>query len=406
MKICLITYGCKVNQAESQKWERILNTYGYEITDEKDKADLWIINTCVVTHKAEIQSRQIINKAKKLGIKTFVTGCYVNLTENLDGGNIKFIPNCNKDLIINNFSQINESKNLKISRNRAIIKIQDGCNHYCSYCIVPYLRGKPKSVPPEEILQEIKVYESMGIKEIVLSGINLGLYGVDFSDKKIRLNQLLKQILEKTSIHRIRLSSIEINYIENDFLDIIDNQRICKHLHIPLQHGSNRILNLMNRPYNINQYVRKFEEIIKKFPNISIGTDVIVGFPSENEHDFRETLKIIEDLSFSYLHVFPYSRRPFTKASKIGEQVNEKIKKERINILNELSNRKRSEYLKKFLGKIVEVIVESRKNNLNSGTSDNYIKCFFEDSKLQKGDLAKIIINKIDKTQAFGKLVN
>ncbi|MDI6714459.1 MAG: tRNA (N(6)-L-threonylcarbamoyladenosine(37)-C(2))-methylthiotransferase MtaB [Thermodesulfovibrio sp.] len=406
MKICLITYGCKVNQAESQKWERILNAYGYEITDEKDKADFWIINTCAVTHKAEIQSRQIINKAKKLGIKTFVTGCYVNLTENLDGGNIKFIPNCNKDLIINNFSRINESKNLKISRHRAIIKIQDGCNNYCSYCIVPYLRGKPKSIPPEEILEEINLYESMGIKEIILSGINLGLYGIDFSEKRINLKQLLKQILKKTSIYRIRLSSIEINHIDEEFLDIIDNKRICKHLHIPLQHGSDRILKLMNRPYNTELYLRKFEEIIKRFPNISIGTDVIIGFPSEKDYDFIETLKIIEDLSFSYLHVFPYSRRPFTKASKMSEQVHEQIKKERVSILNELASRKRNKYLKNFIGKIVEVIVESRKNNLFSGTSDNYIKCFFEDSKLQKGDLAKIIINNIDKNQAFGKLVN
>ncbi|MDI1472504.1 tRNA (N(6)-L-threonylcarbamoyladenosine(37)-C(2))-methylthiotransferase MtaB [Thermodesulfovibrio sp. 1176] len=406
MKICLITYGCKVNQAESQKWERILNAYGYEITDEKDKADFWIINTCAVTHKAEIQSRQIINKAKKLGIKTFVTGCYVNLTENLDGGNIKFIPNCNKDLIINNFSRINESKNLKISRHRAIIKIQDGCNNYCSYCIVPYLRGKPKSIPPEEILEEINLYESMGIKEIILSGINLGLYGIDFSEKRINLKQLLKQILKKTSIYRIRLSSIEINHIDEEFLDIIDNKRICKHLHIPLQHGSDRILKLMNRPYNTELYLRKFEEIIKRFPNISIGTDVIIGFPSEKDYDFIETLKIIEDLSFSYLHVFPYSRRPFTKASKMSEQVHEQIKKERVSILNELASRKRNKYLKNFIGKIVEVIVESRKNNLFSGTSDNYIKCFFKDSKLQKGDLAKIIINNIDKNQAFGKLVN
>ncbi|ODA43565.1 tRNA-t(6)A37 methylthiotransferase [Thermodesulfovibrio sp. N1] len=162
----------------------------------------------------------------------------------------------------------------------------------------------------------------------------------------------------------------------------------------------------MNRPYNTELYLRKFEEIIKRFPNISIGTDVIIGFPSEKDYDFIETLKIIEDLSFSYLHVFPYSRRPFTKASKMSEQVHEQIKKERVSILNELASRKRNKYLKNFIGKIVEVIVESRKNNLFSGTSDNYIKCFFKDSKLQKGDLAKIIINNIDKNQAFGKLVN
>jgi len=406
MKICLITYGCKVNQAESQKWERILHSYGYEIIDEKEKADFWIINTCAVTHKAEIQSRQIINKAKKLGIKTFVTGCYVNLTENLDKPNIKFIPNCNKDIIINNFKKINESKNLKISRHRAIVKIQDGCNNYCSYCIVPYLRGKPKSIPPEKILEEINLYESMGIKEIVLSGINLGLYGIDFPQNKINLNQLLKQIIEKTSMHRIRLSSIEINHINEEFLDIINNKRICKHLHIPLQHGSNRILKLMNRPYNTKLYLKKFEEIIKRFPEISIGTDIIIGFPSEKEYDFIETIKVIEDLSFSYLHVFPYSKRPFTEAAKMSEQVPDKIKKERVDILNELSIRKRSDYLKRFIGKIVEVVVENKRNNLNSGTSDNYIKCFFEDSKLHKGDLARIIINNIDKNHAFGKLDN
>jgi MiaB-like tRNA modifying enzyme len=405
MKICFITYGCKVNQAEAQKWEKYLKKVGYEVTNVQEEADCWIINTCAVTHKAEIQSRQIINKAKKLGIKAIVTGCYVELNKNLNEDSIKFIPNFEKDNLIKYFKSLTKSNNLNLSRHRAIIKIQDGCNNFCSYCIVPYLRGKPRSVTVNEIINEIKDYESMGIKEVILSGINLGLYGIDFG-KKFSLNDLILKILTDTSIPKIRLSSIEINHIDDELLKILKNSRVCKHLHIPLQHGSDRILSLMNRRYTSGQYLETIKKIYKMFPDISIGTDVIVGFPSESEDDFNKTIKLIEKIKFSYLHVFTYSKRPLTNSSEFPEHISQEIKKKRSEYLIEISKRKKTEYIRKFVNKKIEVIIEREKNGLFSGTSDNYIKCLFKGKNLETGNIVNIKVTGIENEQALGKVIN
>lgn len=405
MKVSFFTYGCKVNQAESQKWEKFLKLRGYTVTTNPEEADFWIINTCAVTHKAEVQSRQIIEKAKKSGKKVYVTGCFVELCKPKETENLKVFLNFEKDSIINNFDSFNKNNTLNISRHRAIVKIQDGCNHFCSYCIVPYLRGKPRSYKLEDIIEEINDYLSMGIKEIILSGINIGLYGIDLEDN-VNLNTLLKQLLKQTTGFRIRLSSIEVNHIDEEFLEIISDSRICKHLHIPLQHGSDRILNLMNRAYNSNQFLNIIEKIFKFYPDISIGTDVIVGFPSETDEDFKKTLQLIERIGFSYLHVFSFSKRPFTKASQMPEQIPENIKKDRANYLIKIGKDKKSKYIKKFLGSELDVIVENKKNGFYSGTSDNYIKCFITNSKLSEGDILKVIVNSVDDEHAFVSLIN
>ncbi|WP_353684776.1 tRNA (N(6)-L-threonylcarbamoyladenosine(37)-C(2))-methylthiotransferase MtaB [Thermodesulfovibrio sp. 3907-1M] len=405
MKVCFITYGCKINQAESQRWEKLLRLKGYSVTTNPEEAEIWIINTCAVTHKAEVQSRQIIDKAKRTGKKAYVTGCYVELCKINGNEDLKVFSNFEKNNIINMFEVLNESDKLNISRHRAIVKIQDGCNHYCSYCIVPYLRGKPRSYKFEEILREINDYTAMGIKEIVLSGVNIGLYGIDF-ENKIKLNKLLKALLKETSGFRIRLSSIEVNHIDDEFLEIISDRRICKHLHIPVQHGSDKILNLMNRPYNSIQFLRVIEKILKLYPDIAIGTDVIVGFPAETEEDFKKTLQLIEKIRFSYLHVFPYSKRPFTKASQMSEHIPESLKKERVNYLIKIGKKKKSEYIKKFLGSELEVIVESKKNGFFSGTSDNYIKCFIDSKESITGNILRVIVNNVDEEHAFATLIN
>lgn len=405
MKVCLITYGCKVNQAESQKWEKLLRLKGYLITNDENDADCWIINTCAVTHKAEVQSRQIINKAKKFGKRIVVTGCYAELCRLPESENLKVVSNQKKETLTDQFKFLCKGDSLNISRHRVIVKIQDGCNHFCSYCIVPYLRGKPRSYRIEEIISEIKDYESMGIREIVLSGINIGLYGTDFGNT-VNLKYLLKVILKETSNLRIRLSSIEQNYIDEEFLDIISDRRICKHLHIPLQHGSDRILYLMNRPYKVFHFIEKIEKILKLYPQIAIGSDIIVGFPSETEEDFKRTLKLIEKTDFSYLHVFTYSERPFTKASKMSEQVPYDVRKERANCLIEVSKSKRVEYIKKFLGSELEVIVENKRNGLFSATSDNYIKCLIDKQGLVSGNLIKVYVRDIHGDHAIADTVN
>lgn len=408
MTVCFITYGCKVNQAETQKWELILKSHGYKITDKKEDADIWVINTCAVTQKAEIQSKKIINKAKDLGIRAIVTGCYVSLVNFENIKNIKFFNNTNKDKIINEFKltyKTYKNNDLTFSRHRGIIKIQDGCDHYCSYCIVPYLRGNPRSVTKEEIIKQIKRYEQIGIQEIVLSGINLGLYGKDFNNQLI-FNDLLKEILKKTKIPKIRLSSIEITHIDNEFLEIIGNQRICKHLHIPIQHGSNKILKFMNRNYDTETYISTFNKIVEVYPEISIGTDVIVGFPFETDEDFEKTLKLMENLKFSYLHVFTYSPRPLTIASKYKEQVPESIKKNRAEIMIELGKKLKESYIKKFIGSKLDAIIESKKRGLFIGTSDNYIKCIIKEENIQPRNLVKIKINRIENCMAIGTVVN
>lgn len=403
MKISFITFGCKVNQSETQKWEKLLKLRGYEIVNNPAEADVWIINTCAVTHKAEVQSRQAINKAKKLGKKALVTGCYVELAKLKDNENIKVLLNFEKDSLINHFRQINKSKDLNISRHRAIIKIQDGCDHFCSYCIVPFLKGKPRSYGTDEIINEILHYESLGIKEIVLSGINIGIYGKDLEN--ISLKELIKLILQKTSIPKIRLSSIEINYIDDELLEVISDKRICKHLHIPLQNGSNRILSLMNRPYTVEEFIDKIERVLSFYPEIAIGTDIIVGFPSETEEDFKKTLQLIEKTNFSYIHVFTYSQRPFTKASEMPEQIPENLKKARATTLLEIAEKKRNDYIKRFVGKELEAIIENQKNNLFSATSDNYIKCLIKECNLSSGSLVKILITGTDGKYAFAKIL-
>lgn len=402
MKVALIVFGCRVNQAEFQKLEKSLKIKGYEITDDLKKADCWIINTCAVTNKAEIQSRQIINRALKEGKKCFATGCYINLRFPKETENLKIISNQNKDSIINYFNTITSSiTSKKINRHRAVVKIQDGCNNYCSYCIVPYLRGRPISYKLSEIIEEIKDYESSGIKEIILSGINIGLFG--FNEKeKINLKFLLKNILKKTSMPKIRLSSIEINHVDEELLEIMGDSRICKHLHIPLQHGSDRILKLMNRKYNIAQYLKIIEKILIMYPNIAIGTDLIVGFPSETEDDFKATLKIAETVSFSYLHVFNYSKRPFTVAAKMPNHLPEQLKKERTSVLLDIAKAKKRKYIEKFINSQLEIIVENRKNHLFTGTSDNYIKCMIEDKDgISSGELIIGRVKSVDNDMAF-----
>lgn len=408
MKVCFITYGCRVNQAESQWWEIKLGESGYEICYNTDEADVWIVNTCAVTHKAEAQSRQLINRAKKLNKRAVITGCYVDFS-GIKGKerNITFLPNAEKDFLLNLFEKrSSQPHSSTLFRHRAIVKVQDGCNNFCSYCIVPYVRGKPKSKNIERVIEEIDDYVARGINEIVLSGINLSLYGADLGDGKPKLNRLITKILEWTKIERLRLSSLEVNHVDSDFLELLDSPKICKHLHIPLQSGSDRVLKLMNRPYTAKHYVKKIERILERFPEISIGTDVIVGFPSESDEDFRETLKVLNQLPFSYIHVFTYSRRPKTLAFQMKEQLREPIKRSRAQIVGQLGFEKRLKYLERFLNRTLKVVVENKKNGLYQGTSDNYIKCAFEGDGIKAGDLVEVKVERVDSTIAIGSVVN
>lgn len=379
MKIAILTLGCRTNQAESLSLSEQLSQMGHEIVTVNDLPDYCIINTCTITHKADADARHLIKKLSQK-FKTIVTGCFVKHNrEFLNSLAIKSFENHEKSLIINEFTP-NISQNTKVlplAKQRPLVKIQDGCNLFCSYCIVPYVRGRSKSEPPEEILKKVQHYEDLGYREIVLTGIHIGSYGVDFKTN-YRLSDLVTLILSKTKSIRLRISSIEITEIDDKILDLLNHQRFCKHLHIPLQSGCDRILKLMKRPYITAYYEAKINEILNKYPLIAIGTDVIAGFPSETDSDFNASLNFIKKIPFAYLHCFTFSKRKLTEAYNFKEQVPEKIKKLRTKQLLQLAHAKKTAYLSKFINLPLEVIIEQQDDKYLYGTSSNYIKVFVD----------------------------
>ncbi len=397
MKIAVLTLGCKTNQAESQHIENALDSAGHQIVEMSELPDLYVINTCTVTAKADYQSRQLIHRALKNNAKVIVTGCYSELNaEQIKGimGDINIVKNSSKFSIINEITQEYSGKTQDISdyrkRHRAAIKVQDGCNYSCSYCAIPMARGRSRSISEDEVIKEIKLYESMGYKEVVLTGIHLGTYGLDLKPKK-SLSLLVNNILINTNIPRIRLSSLEIKEITDGLLELFDEDRVCKHLHIPLQSGDDNILKLMNRTYSVDDFVSGIEKITKKLPDIAIGTDVIVGFPGEGEFEFKNTKYLIESMPFSYLHVFPYSSRSGTKAAVLPKQVAKVIKKERVAMLKSIGMAKKQDYIKRHIGKTLDVVVESRCNKGLTGTTGNYIKVLAKDENdIEEGMLVNV----------------
>jgi threonylcarbamoyladenosine tRNA methylthiotransferase MtaB len=417
MKIAVLTLGCKTNQAESMQMEHALNKAGHRIVEISEKPDMCIINTCTVTSKADYQSRQLINRALKNNSKVIVTGCYAELNrEHLKrtySNVIEVFKNSEKSKIINIISQDTSSDTkvltayhpMTLSRNRPAIKVQDGCNYSCSYCAIPMARGRSRSIAVDDVINEIKLYESLGYKEIVLTGIHLGTYGTDMKPNK-SLSILLDNILKNTNVSRIRLSSLEIKEIDDELIELLKEDRVCKHLHIPLQSGDDNILKLMNRTYSTKDFLWGIERILKKMPEISIGTDVIVGFPGEGEVEFENTKKLIESIPFSYLHVFPYSPRPKTKAATFSGQVAGSIKKERVSILREVGMIKKQDFIRKNIGKTLGIIVEGMSLDGLTGTSGNYIKVILKDSSdVEAGMLVNAHICGYKDDIAIGSLI-
>ncbi len=391
MKVSIVTLGCRTNQAESLSIEGALKCAGHDIVTISESPDLCIINTCAVTAKADQQSRQLIHKALRNSAKVIVTGCYAELNSDsikLIGDTIDVIKNSDKVRFISNLlgsysttSFINIALPQKISgysRHRPIVKVQDGCNYFCSYCTIPMARGISRSESYKDIIRKIDNYHESGYKEVVLTGIHLGTYGLDFDPKK-SLAFLLKGILKETNIKRIRLSSLEINEINDELLDVISDRRVCNHLHIPLQSSDDSILKSMNRTYSTRDYTGKIQVIVKRFPDIAIGTDVIVGFPGEDEESFLKTRSFIEAMPFSYIHVFPYSSRPGTRAASFNNQISENLKKQRVSILKGIGDSKRKDYILRHYNQILEIIVENKGFEGYVGTSANYIKVLLAD---------------------------
>ncbi|GBE31962.1 threonylcarbamoyladenosine tRNA methylthiotransferase MtaB [bacterium BMS3Bbin05] len=395
MNFSILTLGCKVNQSESNSIGSDLINSGHKLIPLSRSTDVCIINTCTVTAKSDYQSRQYIRRALSNGSKVLVTGCYSEL-------NLKDIKKISPEIeIINNKNKIFDIKELcgireyntlgyNTGRSRAFVKIQDGCDFGCTYCAVRLARGKSISVDKDIISDEINRIYNSGVNEVVLTGIHIGLYGKDLGHDE-NLNNLLKFLLINTGIPRIRLSSLEVNEIDDEFLDTIADNRICRHLHIPLQSGDDNILKSMARRYTTREYHKKLAMIFNKYPDISIGSDIIVGFPGEDKKEFDNTLNFVKDEDFSYLHIFPYSMRNHTPAAALPGHAGPGVKRDRVNILREISKEKKKLYMNKFAGRTLDVIIESKiDDSFYTSTSGNYLKVHVKATDVGHGTLISV----------------
>ena len=408
------TLGCKVNTYESEFIRNNLLDNGY--IEVEENADICIINSCTVTNTADNKSKQVINNIKKNNPNAIVIamGCFVQFRKNeikdlidayiIVGNNKKskiidyineFEKNQKQLLVYDDIENNNlDFEDMEIKgynhRHRAFIKIEDGCNNFCSYCIIPYVRGRVRSKDFNKCIMEINDLALSNHKEVVLTGIHTGQYN---SNNK-RLSDLIFKISQINQIKRIRLSSVEIVELDEGMMRVLKEvPSFVSHLHIPLQAGSDRVLKLMNRRYDTNEFMNIVDEIRKIRPEISLTTDVIVGFPGESEEDFNETLKFCEKVGFAKIHVFPYSDRNGTVASKMKDKVPGNIKKDRVHRLINLSNKLEQKYFTKFIGSEVEVLIEEEKNNLYYGFTDNYIPLKLSgDYKIN--ELYKVILTK------------
>ena len=416
-KVAFITLGCKVNQYETNGMAQKLMS-SYKVVDPSEKADIYIVNTCSVTNMADRKSRQMLRRCKELNKDSLViaVGCYVDTAKD-ELEQIKEV-----DLVLGNFQKRDidkyidsyfEGKKLDdkaienyfydfgevtyTEKTRATIKVQDGCNSFCSYCIIPYARGRICSRKPESILNEIEKIASNEIKEVVITGIQVSSYGQDF-ENDYKLVDLLEDINKISGVERIRLGSLSPTIITDEFCDRIKNiEKLCHHFHLSLQSGCDKTLKEMNRKYTTSDFEKVVERLRTLYDDVILTTDIIVGFPNETEEDFEKTYEFLKKVKFYKMHVFKYSPRRGTVASKMKNQVPGNIKEERSKRLIELSNENEERYLKSYIGKEVEVLFEEKEGEYLKGHTANYImvKAKEDDSNINK--ICKVKINGCEK---------
>tara|TARA_B100001989_G_scaffold183064_1_gene133181 strand:- start:3926 stop:5182 length:1257 start_codon:yes stop_codon:yes gene_type:complete len=414
LNIEIETHGCKLNFADSQSIAKKFYSAGHNVFGDNEigHRDIYILNSCTVTHVADSKARQSIRKVKRSNPEavTIMTGCYAER----DKDKIKEINEV--DLVITNKEKKDILKKVYdyfneelveipaldtyplIGRSRASIKIQEGCNQICSYCIIPYVRGREKSVEPNEIISKINNASRNNIKEVVLTGTQLGNYGFDL--KNTDLKELIKQVLIKTSIERIRVSSLQPKEIDNELLDIWkSNNRLCPHFHLPLQSGSDQILKKMRRRYSSEEFIQITSLIKKYLPQASITTDVIVGFPSEKEEDFENTLYTINKSNLNNLHVFPYSVRPKTTAFYLKDHNSPEVIKSRSRELNKISKLITTKSMRNIIGKKRSILWEGK--NMNSGLTEDYYRVIRKSVKLPNEYISKQKIKGLEKDKLY-----
>jgi len=428
MKIALFTIGCKVNQYETEAIAEKLEDFGFERVDFSEQANIYIINTCTVTKESDYSSRQAIYRAKRRSpqAKIVVTGCYAQMEkeflQNLPGVSLVIqqeeksrLPEIVREKFglkemqtatgtKERYSVFGSGVRGLAKHTRALVKIQDGCEKNCAYCIVPFVRGKEKSRKSEEIIAEINTLVENGYREVILTGVHVGRYNRD----GVNLVGLSQEILKQTKVERIRYSSIEPGEISGELIEFISqSNRICRHLHIPLQSGDNLILSKMKRDYTVEEYHVLADKLTKAILGVLIGADVIVGFPGETEQQFENTCQFIRSSPVNYLHVFSYSDRKGTLASSMLNKIAPEVIHRRSEVLHELGWEKWRGFIDRFVGKRLDVLVENRrdrKTGMLTGLSDNYIRVILEGDDSLKNKIIPVQISKREDHKLWGNI--
>lgn len=401
----------------------------YNIVPFDERADIYVINTCTVTNMSDKKSRQYIRRARKKNKNAIIiaTGCYVQVAKDeikkIEGIDI-IIGNNEKNKIIEIIEEYRKN-NLPIEqvsdimkqtdfldlgiltrkdKTRAVIKIQDGCDKYCTYCIIPFARGRVRSRNEDSIIAEAKALVASGVKEIVITGIHIASYGKDLKDTN--LCSLLIKLNKIEGLSRIRLGSLEPTILTNEFVNKIKNlKKLCNHFHLSLQSGCNETLKRMNRHYTVEEFKNVVERLRKAFPEVMLTTDIIVGFPGETEEEFKKTYYYLKNIKFYKMHVFPYSKREGTKASKMQKQISQVVKEQRSKKLIELSNENEKEYLKKYIGKNLDVLFEKKEGEFIKGHTSNYLEVKVENKQTKENEIKTVHIIKREKMELIGEIV-
>ncbi|GAB3071163.1 tRNA (N(6)-L-threonylcarbamoyladenosine(37)-C(2))-methylthiotransferase MtaB [Salinicoccus sesuvii] len=427
--IAFQTLGCKVNHYETEAMWQLFKNEGYDRVEFSQNADVFVINTCTVTNTGDKKSRQVIRRAIRNNPDAVVavTGCYAQTAPkdimDIPGVDI-IIGTEDRDKLIGYVDQyheerqpINGVKNIMkkrtyeemdvpyfTDRTRATLKIQEGCNNFCTFCIIPWARGLMRSRDPEKVVEQAQQLVDQGYKEIVLTGIHTGGYGEDLKD--YNLAQLLRDLEEVDGLNRLRISSIEASQLTDEVIDVInDSNKIVRHLHIPIQSGSDTVLKRMRRKYTMEFFESRIIKLKEIMPNVAITSDVIVGFPGETEEEFKETYDFIKKHHFSELHVFPYSIRTGTPAARMTDQIDENIKNDRVHQLIELSDSLAQSYADQFKDDVLEIIPEEEKDGLLIGHADNYMKVEVEGDSSLTGELVKVKVTEPGYPISKGEIV-
>ena len=433
LKVAFHTLGCKVNQHDSAIMAALFQDAGYDIVDFNETADVYVINTCTVTHLSDRKSRQMIRRAagENPEATVVVGGCYAQTAKNelealnevdlIIGTNERhrvveavedFRANHVKTAYMPDDEELFVYEDLPHERvsgmTRAYVKVQEGCDQFCAYCIIPYARGPLRSRSEEDTIAEINMLVEKGYKEVILTGIHLGAYGRGVKDQTCDLTGLCRRILDETKIERLRLGSLEGIEVTDELIEMIaDNPRMAQHLHLPLQSGCDRTLEAMRRPYDSEEFRNMMRSIRQRVPDIAITTDLMVGFPDETEEDFKESLVFCNDIAFANMHIFKYSMRGGTPAAAMTGQIDPQIKERRAKQMADVAQKNKHEYEQRFVGKTLRILVEEQnKDGLWTGHSSNYLFVAFPGEGLRSGDFVDVKLTEAGKNYLLGEIIS